>query len=96
MASFEEHCAQAERSFGQPYAELHLWLDEYCGKPGYGTRHRRARHHEAGIREAVRIFGPDVEMVARQHIITDLRQEGWTEQDAFPQDERHYVTLGFW
>jgi hypothetical protein len=32
--------------------------------------------------------------VARQHIISDLNEEGWTEQDHFPVDERDYVKMG--
>ena len=32
--------------------------------------------------------------VARQHIITDLKEEGWTEDDPFPRDEEHYVKMG--
>jgi hypothetical protein len=32
--------------------------------------------------------------VARQHIVTDLTDEGWTEADHFPRDEQDYVRMG--
>lgn len=96
MARFEDHCAESERLFGKTFAEVHRWLDEFAGRPGIGSRHRRKRHHEAGIREAMRLFGPDAEAVARRHVVTDLMEEGWNADDPFPIDEDHYVRLGFW
>jgi hypothetical protein len=32
--------------------------------------------------------------VARLHIIADLKQEGWTEDQPFPCDEQHYKGMG--
>jgi hypothetical protein len=58
-------------------------------------RHRRVRHHEAGIREARALFGEVAGEVARQHIVADLKEEGWTEGDPFPQDEEDFVKIGF-
>lgn len=58
--------------FGAPFEEVHRWLDAFAGTPEYGMRHRRVRHHAAGIREAVRLFGADVYKPARQHIVSDL------------------------
>jgi hypothetical protein len=94
VMKLEDHCRQATEMFGKPWDELHRWLDEFAGSERYGMRHRRVRHHEAGIREAVRLFGQEAEPVARQHIVDDLRQEGWTESDPFPRDEAHYVAMG--
>jgi hypothetical protein len=51
MSSFENHCRDAELKFGDPFAEVHRWLDEFQGTPKYGMRHRRVRHHRAGISE---------------------------------------------
>ena len=31
---------------------------------------------------------------ARQHIISDLKEEGSTENDPFPMDEKDYVEMG--
>jgi len=94
MSSFEKHCQESIELFGAAYEEVHLWLDEFQGTPELGFRHRRKRHHEAGIKEAVKIFGEDAGPVARQHIISDLKEEGWTESDPFPKDEEHYVKMG--
>ena len=52
------------------------------------------RHHEAGIQQAMKLFGPAAGPPARQHIIEDLKQEGWTEKDHFPQHEQDYVRMG--
>ena len=87
----EDHCTQALASFGQEFREVHEWLDEFAGKPGYGMRHRRVRHHRNGIEEVRRQWGADAAKAAEQHITTDLREEGWHEGDPFPRDEAHCV-----
>ena len=92
--TFEEHCQESIRLFGKPYEEIHHWLDAFAGTPEYGFRHRRKRHHAEGLREVVRLFGLEAEDVARQHIISDLTQEGWTEKDRFPGDEADYMRMG--
>ena len=90
---FEEHCRESVALFGAPFAEVHQWLDEFAGTPGDGMRHRRVRHHEASIREAVHLFGEAAGPAARQHIIADLKLDGWTENDPFPKNEAHYVEM---
>ena len=95
MSTFEKHCEESIRLFGQPFEEVHRWLDQFQGTPEYGMRHRRVRHHEAGIQDAMKLFGEKADQVARQHIISDLKEEGWMEQDPFPQDEIDYVNIGF-
>ncbi|MFA4902274.1 MAG: hypothetical protein WC600_05960 [Desulfobaccales bacterium] len=94
MSTLEAHCQESMRRFGQAFEAVHRWLDELAGKPPYGMRHRRVRHHEAGMREAKVLFGDIAGEVARHHIISDLKEEGWTETDPFPRDEQHYVALG--
>ena len=32
--------------------------------------------------------------VARHHIISDLKEYGWTENDPFPMDEKDYEDMG--
>ena len=90
---FEEHCQESVMLCGAPFTEVHQWLDEFAGTPGDSMRHRRARHHEAGIREAVHLFGEAAAAAARQHIISDLKIDGWTEHDPFPNNEAHYVKM---
>ena len=94
MPSFEQHCAEAEQRFGKPYAEVHQWLDEFAGKPPYGMRHRRKRHHLAGIEEVRRKWGDEAAEAARQHILSDLKLDGWRETDPFPKNERHFKDMG--
>jgi len=92
--TFEQHCEESQRLFGKPYPEVHRWLDHFMGTEKYGWRHRRVRHHEAGIQQAVKLFGEEAGLVARQHIISDLKEEGWKESDPFPKDEQHYLKMG--
>ena len=94
MPSFREHCDESERLFGQPFPEVHRWLDEFAFRPPLGLRHRRLRHHEAGIAEARKLFGEKAAAAARQHVISDLRMEGWKETDPFPKNEKDYVKMG--
>ena len=94
MSSFEKHCDESVRLFSQPFEQVHRWLDEFQGTPKYRMRHRRVRHHEAGIRQAIELFGELAGQAARQHIISDLKEEGWTETDQFPQDEADYMRMG--
>jgi len=94
MAHFEQHCAEALGKFGKPYAEVHRWLDEFAGKPPYGMRHRKKRHHLAGIEEVRKMWGNEAAEAARQHIITDLKMDDWRETDPFPKDEAHYQKMG--
>ena len=91
--TFEQHCEESRMLFGRPFEEVHLWLDELMWK-GLGAKHRRKRHHQAGIEEAVALFGEEGGKAARQHIISDLKEEGWSENDPFPRDEEHYVKMG--
>lgn len=94
MPKLEEHCLESIRLFGKPYTEVHVWLDAFAGSEEYGMRHRKKRHHAAGLMEVRRIFGEEAVRAAKQHIITDLKMEGWTETDPFPRDEEHYERMG--
>lgn len=90
----EEHEKESLAIFGEPYTEIHLWLDEFAGTPEFGMRHRRKRHHKEGLREAEKLFGWDAALAARLHIMSDLKEEGWEESDRFPEDEADYVRMG--
>lgn len=95
MSSFKEHCEESEKLFGKPFPEVHRWLDEFAGSERYGMRHRKLRHHEAGVREARQRFGEEAARAARQHIISDLMMEGWRPGvDRFPQDQQDYERMG--
>ena len=93
---FEEHCKESKALFGKSYEKVHKWLDEFAGAPGIGMKHRRFRHHTAGTQQIIKLFGEDAGRVAKQHIISDLKEEGWNEKEhPFPKDEDHYVGMGF-
>jgi predicted HD phosphohydrolase len=94
MPSFAQHCAETTAALGQLFDEVHLWLDEFAGKPPYGMRHRKLRHHRAGIELVRKLWGDQAAEAARLHIIADLRQDGWTEDDPFPRDEHDYKRMG--
>jgi hypothetical protein len=97
MSSLEQHCQDSIAKLGQPFEDVHRWMDEYAGKEGYGMRHRRKRHHLQGIREAASLFGREAEAAARLHIGADLKEEGWKEEtDHFPVDEADYVRMGLY
>ena len=93
MATFAQHCLECKLALGKPYEDVHLWLDEFAFTADYGLRHRRVRHHEAGVNEAIALFGEEAGSAARMHIVTDLKMFGWTESDQFPKDERDYVRM---
>lgn len=94
MSAFGKHVADSQAAFGRGFEEVHRWLDEFAGTTEYGMRHRKVRHHEAGVREAKALFGPGADEAARQHIVADLKEEGWREGDRFPADTWDYVRMG--
>jgi hypothetical protein len=57
MSTFERHCQESKELFGRAFEEVHLWLDEFQGTPEYRMRHRRVRHHEAGLRQVIELCG---------------------------------------
>jgi hypothetical protein len=90
----DDHCAESLRLFGQEFRKVHEWLDELFGTP-IGARHRRKRHHLAGVEEVRRRWGDRAAEAARRHVMSDLQGEGWRETDPFPRDEQDYVSMGF-
>jgi hypothetical protein len=93
MASIDAHCAKCKMTLGKSYREVHMWLDEFILDRDNGSKHIPRRHHDKGVQDAVRLFGAEAGVAALIHIITDLMEEGWTEQDRFPENETDYVTL---
>lgn len=70
---FEEHCRRTSEIFGQPYEEIHRWLDEFARNysPSERYKHRKFRHHLEGIQEAREVFGDIGALVAALHILDD-------------------------
>lgn len=96
MSSLAHHCEESLALFGLDFREVHIWLDKFAGSAEYGYRHRKKRHHEKGIQEIKKLFGEDAAVAARQHDISDLKEEGWTERDPFPKDEQDYIEMGLY
>jgi len=94
MPSFETHCTATKELLGESLEAVHLWLDELAGKPPYGMKHRRVRHHAAGVEEIRKMYGDKAAQAAKLHIEMDLMEEGWTRNDPFPRDEAHYRSMG--
>lgn len=94
MPSLTEHCSETITVLGEPFEQVHRWLDEFAGKPPYGMRHRKLRHHLAGIEQVRKLWGDQAATAARLHIIADLKQEGWSEDQPFLRDEQHYKGMG--
>lgn len=90
----EDHIRESVELFGKPFEEVHRWLDELAGQPGIGMGHRKYRHHEAGLTEVERLFGMEAVEAARQHIVSDLKEEGWREGDRFPRDRAEWEGMG--
>ena len=47
-----------------------------------------------GVQQIIDRYGEAAGRAATQHIMIDLREEGWTENDRFPKDEADYVKMG--
>ena len=96
MACFEEHCRACQEELGEAFEQVHLWLDELAGRPGIGTRHRRYRHHLAGVEHVRKQWGDMAAQAAINHIRMDLSGEGWPIEKELPADGLEYVTAGLW
>lgn len=69
MPKFEKHCSDCVRELGEPFEEVHLWLDELFSK--LGPKHRDARHHQGGIEDIRRRWGDRAARAAEIHILAD-------------------------
>ena len=69
MASFKEHCDDCERELGEPFPEVHKWLDEFFAK--LKAKHRDVRHHQGGVEEARKKWGDRAARAAEIHIAKD-------------------------
>ena len=84
MPSFDEHCAESITLIGKPFGDVHRWLDEFAGKPPYEMKHRRIRHHKAGIEEVRRLWETKRQPPAPSGPVRDLQachasQKWWVQ-----------------
>lgn len=69
MASEKEHSADCVKELGEPFTEVHQWLDELY--PKLGHNHRSARHHVVGVEEVRAKWGDRAALAAEIHIMKD-------------------------
>ncbi len=94
--TFEEHCKQCEEILGNPFPEVHKWLDFYYGKFPLWDRHRQMRHHLQGITEIEKLYGHKAAKAAYLHVISDLSMDNWKPEMGTPKDRDDYVKMGLW
>ena len=71
MPTFERHCQDCINELGEPFEEVHLWLDEFNGD--HGPSHRDARHHERAIITAQEKWGIKAAKAVEIHIKADCK-----------------------
>jgi len=69
MAKFEEHCEDCIRELGEPFSNVHIWLDEYFILLRH--KHREIRHHQEGVQEIREMWGDKAASAAEIHIKRD-------------------------
>lgn len=80
MASINEHSQDCINQLGEPFREVHVWLDEFFATKGY--RHRIMRHHTEGVEEARRKWGDRAATAAQIHIMKDCNGKVPTREEA--------------
>jgi hypothetical protein len=93
----EEHEKACMEKFGESFAEVHAFLDQYYAQfPG--TNHRRLLHHKRGVELVVRKFGEAARGPTEQHVELDWGwlPESWEDLDQhyFPLDIEEEVAMG--
>ena len=66
MADFKTHCEDCVRELGEPFENVHHWLDEHFKT--VGGIHRVVRHHVAGVERVREMWGDRAAKAATIHI----------------------------
>lgn len=72
------------KEFGEPYSEVHAFLDQYYVRfPGFN--HRLLLHHRLGIEKVVERYGEEARAPAEQHIRLDwgFLPGSWEDLDRY-------------
>jgi hypothetical protein len=69
VSDLGQHEKDCVRFVGQPWTQVHEWMDE-CFRE-LGATHRKARHHWEGIRHAEELFGLGARSAALIHVLRD-------------------------
>jgi len=70
MPKLEVHISDCVRELGEPFEQVHNWLDEYAGM---GPGHRDIRHHAAGVEKVRQMWGDRAAKAAEIHIRADTK-----------------------
>jgi len=74
MATLPEHEKDCEERLGEPFTEVHAWLDEFAKKfpvTIFEDQHRKFRHNKQGIEEIRKMWGEKASEAALLHIVRD-------------------------
>lgn len=55
MSSHSQHCADCRRELGEPFEQVHEWLDALFKV--LRQKHRSARHHAGGVEQVRKMWG---------------------------------------
>ena len=69
MPKFAEHCADCQREMGEPFEQVHQWLDELFSM--VGSDHRDIRHNVLGVEKVRKMWGDRAAQAAEIHIKAD-------------------------
>jgi hypothetical protein len=71
VASLEQHKRDCVEALGEPFQNVHEWLDAFF--PVLGPYHRKVRHHSEGVEEIRHTLGEKAALAAQVHILRDCR-----------------------
>jgi hypothetical protein len=69
MASLSVHCRDCELELGEPFEQVHRWLDELFRLKG--PAHRKFRHCQEGVEQVRAKWGDRAARAAELHILLD-------------------------
>ena len=75
MARLEVHEKDCRERLGEPFTEVHKWLDEYAKKYPvtiFQDQHRKYRHNKKGIEEIRKQLGDKAAEAAILHLCRDF------------------------
>jgi hypothetical protein len=75
VATVAEHKKDCIQYLGEPFEEVHKWLDEFAVRYPvhiFDDQHRKYRHHKVGVEQVRKLWGDRAAMAAELHIIRDL------------------------
>ena len=89
MPTTEQHCNDCVRKLGQPFPEVHAWLDALSEGDG-SLGHRDIRHNLQGVEEIRERWGDEAAQAALIHIMLDW---GGIREDQVPRDQEEAENL---